>query len=88
MKYVYAVLISLLLASCTSTPYPPPSYPGCTSEECQLERMEVFCGSHEGIQTFSSIDADHYYAVCNDDTYFVISYSKLSTFKLNLDAKF
>lgn len=57
----------------------------CTSEECRLVELTEYCSYHGGLKEFSNVDLDHYYAICKDNTYVVVSYGERTTFVLDLN---
>ena len=84
MKNLLIVVLSILLML-VGCAHPSVEANNCLSEECRLDKLTDYCDLHGGLREFSNIDDDHYYAICNNHTYFIVSYGKISTFVLDLD---
>ena len=87
MRNLFILLVLFIgLTSCAKPPQVIESdIEICISDECRLEKLTEYCSYHGGLREFSNIDEEHYYAVCNDNTYVVVSYEEMSTFVLDLD---
>ncbi len=80
MKYLLVLPLLLALISCAKSNV----YKECGNDDCRLDKLIDHCSTHSGVKGYHIIDADHYYATCNDSTYIVISYGKVSTFVLDI----
>ena len=90
MRYLYALAIIVMLTACTTTA--PPITPTTTAPSVQLTSQQLIaqkqkanslCMYHGGMLRFGTIDAEHFYTVCADQKYYVISYNVVDSFTLN-----
>ena len=81
MKYLKYLLLILILTGCAqSDQYAP------ITGDARLDKVTKFCSIHDGLKEYNDIDEAHYYAICNDNTYIIMSYGKNTTFVLDLDS--